>query len=203
MLSAVNTVNTLPYVVEYSDQVCVGDMWFAHGCIIPARGRYTKRMSKLPTLDEARKGMVAKAEWAVAHHDRFHYDEERPFPLPHDLPGPGEHIWIDCSGFATLLSFWGGGGDPNGYHWNGLGNGESMAQHLKWIPQYDTLPGDFVCYAPYHVTIIMEPGTRTNLYTQKVVSMGHEGDPNFYENGEFLREFPGAESIYMRLKARE
>jgi len=159
----------------------------------------------VPTLEEARKGIVKYAEWAVAHHERFGYNDERPFPLEHfDRWAPTtSKLYIDCSGFATLLSFWGGGGDPNGYHWNGYGNGESMAKHLQWIPQQSTQPGDFICYAPYHVTIIMEAGTSSNISTQKVVSMGHTGDPGFYQNGQFLREFPNAAVIYMRLKRRE
>ena len=121
--------------------------------------------------------MVANCRWAVAHRDRFQYQQVRPIPVGATRDGD-EPIVTDCSGFVTLMARWSGIGDPNGRDYNGEGWTGTLLEHRPVVGFPRTQPGDIAVFGTFpgvHCAVLLESGAGTaDPWT---VSHGVPGDP--------------------------
>lgn len=130
--------------------------------------------------DLIRKTIVAHALWAVANEPQIHYAQVR----PDDQLEHVRHLpwWSDCSEFVTTIYKWAGGPDPNGWHFNGYGNTDTMANHGRTIALWEWKPGDVVIWGTFtkwgfftHHTAVIIGGSRVD---PELVSHGQERGPN-------------------------
>lgn len=123
----------------------------------------------------SRERIVRAALYCVAQRYYIHYLQRRPM---YDMGlRPNVPNLMDCSTLATWCYKDAGLTDPNGYHYNGIGNTTTLLQHGTRVST--PRPGDLVfSYSPIeHVSVYIGGG--------KVVSHGHEGsfpqdDPAIY-----------------------
>jgi hypothetical protein len=119
---------------------------------------------------QARAGVCWMARYGISIQPAFHYAQIR--PIPHEIASGGP-VTTDCSGSTTLFCELGGAPDPNGFHYNGLGNTSTLGAHLRHTTKAQLRPGDLVLFAsPDHVGVVLEPGTDPLLE-----SHGFEGGP--------------------------
>jgi hypothetical protein len=133
----------------------------------------------------SRRAMVANCRWAVAHRDRFRYEQVRPIPVGATRDGD-EPIITDCSGFVTLMARWSGLADPNGRGYNGEGWTGTLLEHLSVVGFTRTQPGDLAVFGTYpgvHCAVLLEAGlaetglAETGPADPWAVSHGVPGDP--------------------------
>lgn len=131
-----------------------------------------------------RSSFVAARAWMVAHKKQFRYAQVRPIPEYLARFETKTTIYTDCSGSIELAAKWTPGcPDPSGLGFNGYGNTGSLLGHCKHITAKEALPGDLIVYRAgpgdtygHHAVSIDRP--EGNDF--RVVSLGHQGDPNFY-----------------------
>jgi Putative peptidoglycan binding domain/NlpC/P60 family len=127
------------------------------------RWLYAKQLAPRPTSNK-RLEIVGYAHWATKNTNRFTYAQIRPIPPMPYAP----HIATDCSGFATLSYKAGEAPDPNGNHYNGLGNTSTLQAHGTRV--ISPKPGDLIFYrSPDHVGVYIGNG--------KVTEFGGPGGP--------------------------
>lgn len=114
----------------------------------------------LPEHDH-RKHIVQVCDWTIQHAASISYAQVRPMQLT-DCVLP---LVMDCSKHTTWVSYWAGWRDPNGLHFSGEGNTETIYNHLPRITLAQARPGDLVVWGGAyiqplsHVVTILEPGT--------------------------------------------
>ena len=124
----------------------------------------------------SRQAMVANCRWAVAHRDRFRYQQVRPIPVA--ASRDDQPIITDCSGFVTLMARWSGIEDPNGRGYNGEGWTGTLLEHLPAAGFTRTQPGDIAVFGTFpgvHCAVLLEAGARAA--DPWAVSHGVPGDP--------------------------
>ena len=124
----------------------------------------------------SRRAMVANCQWAVAHRDRFRYEQVRPIPV--GASRDDQPIITDCSGFVTLMARWSGIEDPNGRGYNGEGWTGTLLEHLPAAGFTGTQPGDIAVFGTFpgvHCAVLLEAGARAA--DPWAVSHGVPGDP--------------------------
>jgi hypothetical protein len=120
--------------------------------------------------------MVANCRWAVAHRDRFRYQQVRPIPV--GASRDDQPIITDCSGFVTLMARWSGIDDPNGRDYSGEGWTGTLLEHLPAVGFARTHPGDIAVFGTFpgvHCAVLLEPGA--GQADPWAVSHGVPGDP--------------------------
>jgi hypothetical protein len=123
----------------------------------------------------ARTRMSEVCQWGVNQNASIHYDQRRPMNL-NDIVLP---ITEDCSTYATFGAYWANLPDPNGLHYSGSGNTETMYYHLPKISLAQAHVGDLVIWGGAviqslsHVVVLAEHGKADPL----VYSHGFEGGP--------------------------
>jgi hypothetical protein len=151
----------------------------------------------------SRRAMVANCRWAVAHHDRFRYQQVRPIPVGATRAGD-EPIVTDCSGFVTLMARWSGLEDPSGRGYNGEGWTGTLLEHLPAVGFTRTEPGDLVVFGTFpgvHVAVLLEAGARRA--DPWAVSHGVPGDPKRIRLSGLVSYFrPDGPVVYLRLPSR-
>lgn len=115
-----------------------------------------------------RERLVNEARTLISYSSQIHYAEIRPMPYEQFPTWPKVTDWLerggsittDCSGSATSLFKWAGLRDPNGLGYNGLGNTDTMYNHL---PHYhnveDAHPGALLIFGTsptVHVCMLMQ-----------------------------------------------
>ena len=153
----------------------------------------------------SRRAMVANCRWAVAHRERFRYEQVRPIPLGATRDGD-EPITTDCSGFVTLMARWSGLEDPNGRGYNGEGWTGTLLEHLPAAGFTRTEPGDIAVFGTYpgvHCAVLLEaggPAVNGQAPDPWAVSHGVPGDPKRIRlsrlAGYFRKDGP---VVYLRL----
>ena len=129
----------------------------------------------------SRRAMVANCRWAVAHRDRFRYEQVRPIPV--GASRDDQPIITDCSGFVTLMARWSGIEDPNGRGYNGEGWTGTLLEHLPAVGFTRTQPGDIAVFGTFpgvHCAVLLEAGrlaAGAGPADPWAVSHGVPGDP--------------------------
>lgn len=144
--------------------------------------------------------LVAEMRYLISQHENILYDQIRPIPLKAIL----QHRWpvrTDCSGLYTAACYAAGLADPNGFHYNGAGNTETLLAHLpRRAGLWQVRPGDAAIFGinpSHHVVGFLEDG-RTG--DPEVFSHGHAGnpdDPASYPLSAFLDYFRGIPVTYL------
>jgi hypothetical protein len=110
--------------------------------------------------DGTRDRVCEVADWGVRENALIGYGQIRPMNFNPTLPKT-----MDCSWYVTFDCYWGGAPDPNGLHYSGNGNTETMYNHLPRIGLGDQHLGDLIIFGGAviqrlsHVVIAREGGT--------------------------------------------
>lgn len=124
--------------------------------------------------------VVAEALWGIKAEPHIHYAMIRPIPVhdpEHTLP-----LSTDCSGFVTLCYRWAGAPDPNGRHYDGLGNTDTMLTTGKHTSLQQVQPGDLVVFGNrpgHHVCLVLSivRNTKKKIVDLELASHGQEKGP--------------------------
>jgi hypothetical protein len=139
----------------------------------------------------------------VNHRGRVHYAQVRPM---HTIVGPRAirpgrlllalgrtgGITMDCSEAVTLIAHLAGWRDPNGRHFNGTGNTDSLYAYLDehYEDAHRAREGALWVVGPVgateHVAMVRHPGPNPTLF-----SHGTEADPRYFTLDELRAGFPG------------
>jgi hypothetical protein len=104
---------------------------------------FCHEFSKSPE-ERVREAIVDTGFYWYAHKGSIAYSQARPFQLENP---PGVPSRIDCSGFATACWHAGGGPDPNGRGFDGLGyTGTLISRGMPVQHLGDLKPGDLIFY---------------------------------------------------------
>ena|SRR5438105_2611345 len=138
--------------------------------------------------------------WGVAHAPDIHYAEVRPMRSANKAPG-ALPLTMDCSETVTTFTRWAGGPDPTGSGYNGYGNTDSMAAHLRRIRKRRTRRGDLAIFGPpgatVHVVQLLQGGfwRRDPL----VGTHGEETGPHIWALSQEQSYRPGQALNFYRL----
>jgi hypothetical protein len=126
-----------------------------------------------------RRELAALMDYLCAHEPQVHYGQIRPMPtrtirtlteLHTKVSGRGG-VTMDCSESVTLLCRLAGLGDPNGLHYDGSGNTETMLAHLPhYYSSRSAGIGALVVFgvgdlAREHVCMVRHPGSDPVLFS--------------------------------------
>lgn len=126
--------------------------------------------------------LAALMDYLVRHEPHIHYAQARPMVTRtiqnlvqlHTAVERPRGLTMDCSESVTLLCRLAGLSDPNGLHYNGYGNTETMLHHL---PHYYS-PG----YAEVGALVVFGVG---KLATEHVCMVRKTGsDPLLFSHGQ-------------------
>jgi hypothetical protein len=113
-------------------------------------------------------GMVWFGHRGARDQAGIHYAQVRPILHEYRLP-----MNTDCSGWATLCCELVGAPDPNGFHFDGVGNTTTMLANASPIKRDMLSTGCHVLFSgPDHVGFVVKPGADPLLS-----SHGSEGGP--------------------------
>lgn len=112
--------------------------------------------------------------WGIRNERSIHYAQYRPMDLMGDLLHLP--VYNDCSEFVTKAYKYGGLPDPNGWHFGGIGNTETLLQHMREISKENIRLADLIVWGnlpnSHHVAMVIELGRDPVL-----VSHGQERGP--------------------------
>lgn len=111
-------------------------------------------------------------------HGNYDYDEVRELPVVHIPAVPLRTVRGDCSWGCKLICYSSGVPDPTGFNYSGVGNSESIFEHLNHVDLSQARPGDigvFGAHGEIHA-LMYYAWDKNRLW---VWNWGTDGEPVF------------------------